>query len=69
MILTDSFSFPIGSTIAIQHEDGGPWMYEIIEKANNSGHSGRSYKIRVIKTGRLIMQNTRHICSTPVTTE
>ena len=23
----DSLSFPLGSTVAMKHEDGGPWMH------------------------------------------
>ena len=48
-------SFPIGSKVAVQCEDGGPWMYGVTEEANNSNHSGRSYIIRVMKMLRLIM--------------
>ena len=65
----DSLFFPIGPAITIQHEDGGPWMHGVIKEAINSDHNGRFFIIRVTKTGRLIMQNTRHICSTPITTE
>ena len=43
--------------------------HSVIEEANNSDHNGRSYIVRVIKMGRLIMWNTRHICSIPITTE
>ena len=60
---------PIGSTVAIQYEDGGPWMHRVIEEANKIDHNGRSYTNRVMNTGRLIMQITRHICSTPITTQ
>ena len=56
MILAeDSFSFPIGSTGAVQHEDDGPWMHSIVEEMNGSDYKGKSYIIRVMKTGRLIM--------------
>ena len=38
-------SFPIGSTVAVQHEDGGLWTQgTIIGKGNNNLHN-RSYKI------------------------
>ena len=65
----DSVSFPLVSTVAVQHEDGGPWMHAVIEEANKSDHCGRSYIIRVMKTGRLVMWNTTHICNTPITME
>ena len=47
----DSFSFPMGSMVAIQCEDGGPWIHGVIEEANNSNHNGRSYSARVIEMG------------------
>ena len=43
----DSFSFPIESTVAVQCEDGGPWMYNIVEETNGTDHMGWSYIIRV----------------------
>ena len=39
----DSFSSPVGLTVAIQHEDGEPWMHKVIEKVNNSDHNVRSH--------------------------
>ena len=65
----DSLSFPIWSTVAVQHEDGGPWVHRVIEKANNTNHNGRSNIAKVIKTGMLILQNTGHIHTTLITTE
>ena len=65
----DSLSFPKGSTVALQHEDGGPWMHRVIDEVNNSDHKGRSYIIRVVTMSRPITWNRRHICSSPVTTE
>ena len=62
-------SFSVGSTGAMQCEDGGPWIHGVIEEANNNGHIGRSYIITVMKTGRVITQNTRHICNTPIPPE
>ena len=44
-------------------------MYGVIEEANGSNHRGKSHNIWVIKTGRLIMQNMRHIYNTPITTK
>ena len=44
-------------------------MHRVIEEANSTDHNGWSYIIRVMKTGRLIMCHTMHICRTPVTTE
>ena len=41
----------------------------MIEEANDSGHKGQPYIIWVTKKDRLISQNVKHICSSPVTTE
>ena len=62
-------SFLVGSTVAMQCEDSEPWTHQVIKEANNSDHSRRSYRTRVTNTGRLLMWNTRHICSTPITRE
>ena len=65
----DSISFPVRSTLAMQHEDGGPWAHGTTGEANSSDHRGRSYIIRAMKMGRLITLSMRHIHSTPVTTK
>ena len=70
MILTKNhFLFPIGSIVAVQHEDGSQWMKGIMEEMNGPGHQGQSYITRVMKMSRLIRHNIRYICNTPVTTE
>ena len=53
----DSLSFPIGSAVTMQHKGGGPCMHGVLEEANNTDHNGRSFIIRVMKGGRLIMCN------------
>ena len=65
----DSLSFPVGTRVAIQCEDCGPWTHGTVEKANGTDQQGLSYIIRVTKTGRLTTQNMRYICSTPIGTE
>ena len=60
----ESPSFLIGSTVAIQCEDEGPWTHGVIKVANSSDHNGRSSIVRVTKTDRFRRQNTKHICST-----
>ena len=45
----------------MQHEEGRLWTPGVIKEANKSDHRGRSYFIRVMKMGKLIMQNIRHI--------
>ena len=34
-----------GATVAIQHEDGEPWMYRVMVESNGSNHRGHSYTI------------------------
>ena len=64
----NSFSFHIGSAVAVQHEDGGPWTQGVVEEMNGNDHHRQSYSIRVTKTGGLIMHSMRHIHSTLITT-
>ena len=40
----------------MNHEDGGPWMQRVKE-VMKSDHRGRSYIIKMMKMGGLIMQN------------
>ena len=61
----DSFSFPVRSTLPVQDDDGRPWIHKVIKEVSNSDHTGRTYIVRVIKMGRLIMWKRRHIWSTP----
>ena len=30
--LKDLLSFPVTSTVAMQHEDGGPWMHKVFKR-------------------------------------
>ena len=64
MILTDSFSFPIGSTIAVQCEDGGHWTCGIGKEVKGTDHHGWSYMIGLMKSGKLIRCNMRHVQNT-----
>ena len=60
-------AFPIKITVAVQRKDVWPWMYAVIEEANNTDHNAQSYTIKSDKTGRLIMCNTKYICRTQIT--
>ena len=60
----DSLSFPIASTVPMQHVMAGSWTHIFIKAFNSSDHRGRSYMVRVKKTCRLITWNMRHICNT-----
>ena len=44
-------------------------MHGVMEEANGSDHNEQSFTIWVMKTGRCIMQNTKDIHRTPITTE
>ena len=41
----------------------------MIVEPNNDDHRGCSYTICVMKTGRLIMWNSKHVCSTSIMLE
>ena len=62
-------SIPIGSTVAVQLEDGGPWTHGTIEGNGNQNHYGRSYHICIPKTDRLVTQNRQHIKPIPISAE
>ena len=70
MILTKIYLFfSVGSTVPVQCKDCGLWINRVIKEVNGNNHRGWSYIIHVTKIGRLITQNMRHICSTPITME
>ena len=62
-------SIPIGSTVVVQWENGGPWAHGTIIGKGDHNHHNRLYKIQVIATGRIITYNRQHIKPTPITTE
>ena len=62
-------SIPIGSTVAVQWEDGGPWTHEMIIGKGNHNHHHRSYNIQVTTTGRIITCNRQHIKPASITAE
>ena len=39
----ESISFSEWSTVAVQWEYGGPWIYGVIVENNNTDHNGQSY--------------------------
>ena len=47
-------SLPTGSTVLVQHEDGGLWTHGTIEGKGDHNHHNRSYIICITKTGRLV---------------
>ena len=42
-------SIPIGSTVAVQWEEGGSWTHGTIEGKGNQNHHDRSYHIHITK--------------------
>ena len=62
-------SIPIGSTVAVQWEDGGLWTHRMIIGKGNHNHHNWSYKIQIITTGRIIMCNRQHIKPASITAE
>ena len=36
----DSFSFPIGSPTAVQHENSRQWTHSVMEDVNSTDHQG-----------------------------
>ena len=62
-------SLPIGSTVVVQYEDGGPWIHGMIKGKGDDNHHNRSYHIHITKTGRLVTQNRQHIKPTQISAE
>ena len=52
---------PIGSTVAVQREDRGPWTHGTIEAKGNHNYHNRSYKIHITNTGKIVTCNRQHI--------
>ena len=59
-------NIPIGSAVAVQHEDGGPWTHRTIVDMGNHNHHDMSYVIQLTTKGRHISRNRWHIRSTRV---
>ena len=60
-------SFPIGSTVAVQCEDGEPWTHGTVEGKGDHNHHDRSYNICITKTGWLVTRDRKHIKPTQIT--
>ena len=59
--------FSIESTVAVQWEDGRPWIHGVIGEANGSDHKGQSCMIEIMKTGKLIIWNRKYLCNISIT--
>ena len=62
-------SIPIGSTVAVQQEDSGPWTHGMIVGKGDHNHHNQSYTIQITTTGRRITCNTQHIRPTSITAD
>ena len=62
-------SIPIGSTVAVQWEDGGLWTHGTIVGRGDHNHHNWSYNIQVTMMGRIITCNRHHIKLTSITAE
>ena len=62
-------SIPIGSTVVVQWEDGGPWTHGMIVGKGDHNHHDQSYTIQITTTGRRITHNRQHIRPTSITAD
>ena len=60
-------SIPIGSTVAVHSEDGGPWTHGTVVGSGDNNHNNRSYMMCITKTGQLATRNRKHIKENPAT--
>ena len=52
MILPELCFIPVGSTVAVQHVDGGPWTHDTTVGKGDLNHNSKSYTIHITKTGQ-----------------
>ena len=62
-------SIPIGSTVAVQQEDSGPWTHGAIVEKGDHHHHDWSYTLQVTTTGRRNTHNRQHIRPTSITAD
>ena len=62
-------NIPIGSAVAVQCEDGGPWTHGTVVDMGDHNNHDRSYIIQLTKNGRCISRNRGHIKPTTVTAD
>ena len=60
---------PTGSTVTVQRVDSWLWIHDRDTDHRNSDHNGRSYKIRIMKTGRVVKRTARQANTTPILPE
>ena len=62
-------SFPLGSTVVVQWEDGGLQTHGTVVGRPDHNHNNRSYIICITKTGWLIIRKSKHAKVTTITAE
>ena len=60
---------PIGSAVAVQQENGGPWTHGTVVGTGDHNHHDKSYTIQLTTNGRCIICNRHHIKPTAVTAD
>ena len=68
-MLKEPISLPTGYTIAVQREDGAPWMHGTVIEHGNEDQSDRLYKICITMSGHIFTRNIRHIKCIQITAE
>ena len=69
MMLHKSASIPIGSTVVVQQEDGGPWTHGTIIRMGDYNHHNCTYNIQITTMGRRITCNKQHNRLMPIAAE
>ena len=67
--LRNYVSIPIGSTVVVQHEDGGLCIHGTVEGKGDHNHHDRSYNICITRTGHLVTWDRQHIKPTSIIAE
>ena len=52
---------PTRSTVTVDKEDGRLWIYVTVTKHGDSDNNRTSYKIRIMKTGKIVTRTARYI--------
>ena len=60
-ILKEYAFIPIGSTVAFQREESGPWTHGTVTEHHDAEHNGRSYRLWITTTGRIMTRTAGNI--------
>ena len=60
---------PIRSTVVVKREDSDRWTHGTILGKGDYNHNNQSYIIHVIKTGKTLSRNSKHVKVTPITAD